>query len=229
MVLRFIERGTRLQIVEKDGLADEKKAYDAIYHDMHDLINETSFVVKCPEMNKNYESIAMNTPFVISFTIGSNVYTFKGRVIGKMYSDSVIIEQTSNIETLNRRKYQRDEIRTEVRIYSLTEEQLQGPRFARPGTQPLMVEVSFDISAGGMCIITNSLLNPSYDPYYLIEFSLSDKDWFLIPAQLVRRSSHARSRIGKHDYGFQFIFKENSDERIHLTKAILNKKLSSIR
>ena len=226
MRLRHIERGTRLDINEKAGNHDESPTYEAIFYDIHDLINETSFIVQCSKLNRNFSSIDRDTVLEISFTIGPSVYTFTGRASGKMYTDMVIIEQLSEIDELNRRKYQRDEIRVEVRVYGLPEEQVNGPRFVHPTVRPAMVDVSFDISAGGMCVVTNTSLTSEYDPFYLVEFSLTDKDTFLLPAKLVRRSKYARSRIGKFDYGFQFLFDGRPDEMSHLTKAILSKKLS---
>jgi len=229
MVLRLIERGTQLHIADPAGQIDGIMEYDAIYHDIHDLVRESSFIVQCSKLNRNYNRLDRNTILEISFTKGPNIYSFTGRIAGKMYTDMVIIEQLSEIETLNRRIYQRDEIRVEVRVYGLPEERLSGPRYTVPETKPILTDVSFDVSSGGMCIISNILLNSEYDPYYLVEFSLSDKDWFLFPSKLVRRSKYARSRVGKYDYGFQFIFDNLPEEKGRLTKSILSKKLSFFR
>ena len=229
MQLRHIERGTRLQIrpVSNQGVDDE--VYEALFHDVHDLVKETSFVVQCSRLNRNYLQIGRNTVLEVSFTKGPEVYTFTGRVISKMYSDMVIIEQVAEIMTLNRRIYQRDEIRVEVKVYGLPEDMCNERRFVQPVSKPLLSDVSFDISAGGMCIVTNVVLKSDCDPYYLLEFSLSSKDQFLLPSIAVRKSNFARSRIGKFDYGFQFIFDNMPDEKSRLTKSILSKKLSYIK
>ena len=230
MELRHIVRGTRLRIIVRTiGDQDCFDEYDAVYQDVHDLTNETSFEVKCAEFSSNYSKYHRHSTLEMSFTGGPSVYTFFGRPIEKLSNDLIVIEQTTNIETLNRRKYQRDEIRVEVRLYSLSEDMLSQTRHNRPGTMPLLLDVSFDISAGGMCIVTNSSLHEKHDPFYLVEFYLSDKDWFLIPARLVRRSNNPRSKVGKNDYGFQFIYHEASDDMSRLTKAILSRKLSFIR
>jgi hypothetical protein len=69
-------------------------------------------------------------------------------------------------------------------------------------------------------------LTSKHDPNYLIEFNLSEKDRFVLPAKLVRRSNYPHSKLGKYDYGFQFIFEKMPDEKGRLSRAILNRKLS---
>ena len=229
MVLRLIERGTQLHISDPAGQVDGIIEYDAIFHDIHDLVRETSFIVQCSKLNRNYSRLDRNAVLNISFTNGPNIYSFTGRIAGKMYTDMIIIEQASEIETLNRRIYQRDEIRVEVRVYGLPEERMNDSRFYIPETKPALTDVSFDVSSGGICIISNTVLNSEHDPNYLVEFSFSDKDRFVLPSKLVRRSKYARSRVGKYDYGFQFIFDNLPDEKGRLTKAILSKKLSFFR
>ena len=57
---------------------------------------------------------------------------------------------------------------------------------------------------------------PNWDPF---------KDRFVIPAKIVRKSNYPRTKIGRYDYGFQFIFDSMPEEKAKLTTAILNKKL----
>jgi len=89
-----------------------------------------------------------------------------------------------------------------------------------------LTDISFDISSGGLCVITNTLLSSKYDPYFLVRFSLSEKDTFLLPTKIVRKSNYPRTKIGRYDYGFQFIFDNMPEEKARLTRAILNRKLS---
>jgi len=42
---------------------------------------------------------------------------------------------------------------------------------------------------------------------------------------LVRRSNYPRTKLGRYDYGFQFIYEKLPEEKARLTRAILNKKL----
>ena len=226
MRLGLIERGTRLKIGVQDVSGIESDAYDATFYDMHDLINETSFIVQCLKLNRNLNKLDKNAVLDISFSIGATVHTFTGRAAGKMYNDMVIIEQIDEIETVNRRKYQRDELHVELRLYELSEDKINESKYASPQTPPVLVDMSFDVSSGGMCIITDASLKPEYDPYYLAEFSLGEKDTFILPAKLVRRSKYARSKVGKNDYGFKFMFENMPNEMGRLTKAILSEKLS---
>ena len=226
MILRLIKRGTQLNIIDRSAQGDDTGVYEALFHDMHDVVKGTSFVIQCSKLNRNYDKVGPNAVLEISYIEGPTIYKFTGRIAGKVYTDMLIIEQLSEIEELNRRIYQRDEVRVEVKIYGLPDTELSSAKFVIPDIKPALSDVSFDVSAGGMCIITNAALNSEYDPYYLIEFSLSDKDRFLLPAKVVRKSKHPRTRIGRCDYGFQFIFDNMPDEKGRLTKAILNRKLS---
>jgi c-di-GMP-binding flagellar brake protein YcgR len=140
----------------------------------------------------------------------------------------VLIEQLTDIVTINRRKFDRDELRVSVRVYGMAEAKLDSDKFTVPDSTPDIADVSYDLSAGGMCVITNTLLSSKHDPYYLIAFSLSDsdRDKFCLPAKLVRRSNYLRTKIGRYDYGFQFIFDNLPDEKGRLSRSILSKKLA---
>ena len=226
MALRLIERGTPIQISVPTGQDTEEEVYDAVFYDMHDLIRETSFIVQCADLFKNFNRINKDTAMDFSYTRGASIFTFTGRLSSKMRGDLVIIEQLTEVESVNRRIYQRDEMLVDVRVYGLPAELVAGPRYKVPEGKPALVDVSFDVSSGGMCILSNTVLDSEHDPYYLLEFSLSEKDWFLYPAKLVRRSKHARSKVGRYDYGFEFIFDSLPDEKIRLSKTILSKKLA---
>ena len=226
MILRFIERGTSLQISLETELDAESSVYDATFHDLYDHVNETSFIVQCSKLNKDFSKIDQHTVLNIRFSRGQYMYAFTGRLSGKMYNDMVIIDVLTSIETLNRRVYERDEIRVEVKIYGLPEEQIPDAKHMKPVGKPAMTDVSFDISSGGLCVITNSILQSEFDPYYLVDFSLGEWDQFLLPSRLVRNSNYARTKIGKYDYGFEFIFDNLPDEKSRLTKSILSRKLS---
>ena len=226
MLLSHIERGTRLQIQLGTDHNVEHEVYEAFYYDMYDFIKERTFIVQCSRLNRNYGQLNRNAPLEISYTKGLDVYSFTGRAVSKMYSDMVVIEQLTDIIALNRRIYQRDEIHFDVKLYGLSEDKLSEKRYITPAGKPVLSDVSFDVSAGGICIVTNSILKSECDPNYLAEFALSVRDQFLLPSRVVRKSNFARSRIGKYDYGFQFIFENMPDERGRLINSILTKKLS---
>jgi len=140
----------------------------------------------------------------------------------------VLVEQLTEIVTYNRRQYDRDEIRVSIRIFSLPHEELSGKTFGVNTERQVISDMIFDISAGGLCIISNTNINAKHDPYYLVEFAFNDIDYFRLPAELVRRSDHQRTRIGKYDYGFRFVYDTIPEEKDRLFKAIVNRKLASI-
>ncbi|MCL2125208.1 MAG: hypothetical protein FWH33_04375 [Oscillospiraceae bacterium] len=226
MVLRYIERGTNLQIKVKMALDGEDAIYDATFYDLYDIVNETSFIVQCSKLNRDYGKLDQEAMMSVSFTRGEYIYTLSGRASGKMYTDMVVIDMIGGIEETNRRTYERDEIRVEVKVYGLPEDQIPEAKYMKPIGRPALTDMSFDISSGGLSIISNIVLKSEFDPYYLIEFALGTWDTFLLPAKLVRSSNFARSKVGKFDYGFQFIFDHMPNEKARLSKSILNKKLS---
>jgi c-di-GMP-binding flagellar brake protein YcgR len=132
----------------------------------------------------------------------------------------------TEIESYNPRKYDRDELRFNVQVYGMPESRIADTFFGTPEGHPEMSDVTFDLSVGGVCIISNTLLNSKFDPYYLLTFALSDRDRFVLPAKMVRRSNYQRTKIGRYDYGFQFLFDNIPDEKGRLSRAILTRKLS---
>ena len=228
MLLRHIDKGTRLQIIVNPENAEIREEYEASFYDMHNIVSEKSFIVQCSKLYRHLDTLDQNADMEVSFSQGASVYTFFGAIIGKK-QDMVILEQMGDVKTVNRRIYQRDELRVDVRVYKLREDMQNERKYSQPTEGPVLTELSFDISAGGMCIITNKFLKPEYHKFYLIEFNMGDKERFLLPAEIVRRSNYLRSAVGKFDYGFKFIFDNMPEEKSRLTKAILGKKLSSLR
>ena len=223
MDLRHIERGTKLMIYEelqKRAVSDE---YEAVfrYHESDKLI-----VVQCTWLWDNYDRLNLGTQLNVSYDTDDTVHSFIGLAREKLRGHGlVMIEQMSEVESKSRRQFDRDEIRVNVSVYGLSEAKVSSTVFTRPEQQPDFTDVSFDISSGGLCVITNTLLSSKHDPYYLVTFSFSEKDTFLLPSKIVRKSNYPRTKIGRYDYGFQFIFDHMPEEKARLTRAILNRKL----
>jgi len=224
MSLRHLDRGMKLVIYEelqKRAVSDEHEAIFR-YHESDRLI-----VVQCTWLYENYDRLNLGAQLNISYGDDTTVNSFIGVAREKLRGNSqVMIERLTEVETKSRRQFVRDEIRVNVRIFGLPEAKLASSEFENPVQSPDLSDVSFDISAGGLCVITNTLLSSKYDPYYLVEFSLSEKDRFLLPAKIVRKSNYPRTKIGRYDYGFQFVFDKMPEEKAKLTTAILNKKLT---
>jgi len=225
MDLKHIERGTKFTIYEelqKRAVSDEHEAVFR-YHE-----SDRQIVVQCAWLYENYDRLNLGAQLNVSYGTDSIVHSFTGLAREKLRGNGlVMIEQLSEVETKSRRQFDRDEIRVNVSVYGLPEAKLSSAVFEKPAGTPDFTDVSFDISSGGLCVVTNTLLSSKYDPYYLVEFALSEKDRFVLPAKLARKSNYPRTKIGRYDYGFQFIYDKLPEEKARLTRAILNKKLQN--
>jgi len=221
--LAHIDRGTKLTVFEELQQRAVSDKYEAVfrYYESDKLL-----VVQCPWLYDNYDSLNLGARLNISYGDDMHSYVFTGQAREKLRGNGlVMIEQLSNLEMTSRRQFDRDEIRVPVCAYGLSEAKLTASSFVRPANPPDLRDISFDISSGGLCVVTNTLLSSKHDPFYLVEFGFSDKDSFLLPSRLVRRSNYPRTKIGRYDYGFQFIYDKMPEEKGRVTRAILNKKI----
>ena len=224
MNLRKIERGTKLTIYEELQQRAVSDEHEAVLRYLED---DRLAVVQCSWLYENYDRLNLGAQLNLSYESDSSVHSFIGLAKEKLRGNGlVMIEQISDVETKSRRQFDRDEIRVRVNIYGLQEAKITSPYFERPACEPDLTDITFDVSSGGLCVITNTLLSSKHDPYYLVEFSFSDKDSFILPSKIVRKSNYPRTKIGRYDYGFQFIFDSMPEEKSRLTRAILSKKLS---
>jgi len=223
MNLGHVERGMKLTIYEElqdRAVSDE---FEAVFRYQE---SAKTFVVQSTGLYGAYDKLTPGASLNVSFLIEPNSYMFKGRPIEKQRaSGMVMIEQVTDIETVPLRKFDRDELRLSVNIYGLPEHNLPDHYHAEPERQPDLADITYDLSAGGICVISSTLLTSIHDPYYLIAFSVTDRDRFILPAKLVRRSNHPKTQIGRYDYGFQFYFDYMPEEKARLSRAILNRKL----
>ena len=224
MSLLQLTKGKQLTIFEEIHNRAVSEEYEAIVRQHKD---ERLVVVSCPWLHANYERLNLGSQLNVGFEIDDVAYSFIAVAKSKLRGgNQVVLEQLTDIETLEKRKFNRDELRVDVAIYGLPKSKVSSSSFNRPEVAPDLVDASFDLSSGGLCIITDTLLSSKHDPYYLLEFSLTAKDTFRLPARLVRRSNYPRTKVGKYDYGFQFFYDALPEEKGRLTTAILNKKIS---
>ena len=224
MQIKHIEQGKKMSIfVEHDGQATGDE-YEAAFRYLE---SDTNFVVKCQKLYDAYDSLGYDKDLRISFYSGPYIYIFHGRILEKQrLSGMLMLEQRTELKKISNRVYERDELQIQIRIDGLPVAMINDTEKYRMRSKPDLTDMTFDVSSGGVCVITNSILESQHDPYYLLEFTLSDKDVFLLPAKLVRRSKNPRVRIGRYEYGFQIVFDKVPDEKGRLTNAILSKKLS---
>lgn len=227
MTLEQIERGTQFNVYEE---LDKRIVSDGTYEaEFRYPENSTSFVVRSGTLYERCGKFSKDTRLCMTFSAGPYIHTFTAAVKEKQRNGIVLVEQISQIDTHNRREFDRDEIRVPVNIFALPEQDINWAEYGKPSGAPLLSDVTFDVSVGGLCVITNTLLGVEHDPYYLAEFSLTEGDYHILPTILVRRSKHARTSIGRHDYGFQFILDHMPDETRRLMKGIINRKVFQLR
>jgi len=222
--LRHIERGTKLTIFEElqqRAISDE---YEAVFRYME---SDRLIVVQCAWLYENFNKLNLGAKLNVSYDAKATLHSFTGLAKEKLRANGlVMIEQISDIETKSRRQYDRDEIRLIVNVFGIPEAKMSSTVFEKPGSPPDLSDITFDVSSGGLCVITNKLLSSKFDPFFLVEFAFNDRDSFLLPSRVVRKSNYPRTKIGRYDYGFQFIFDNMPEEKSRLTRAILNKKLA---
>ena len=226
MELGHIERGAKLSVFEQIDDHAVSEEYDVVFTYLE---SDRFFTIHCNRISDRFDELSQNAKLVFSFRVGPFIHTFSGQAKEKKRGGMVLIEQLSDITTFNRRQFDRDEIRVPVKVYNLSKEHLSAGMFKPVEERLIMSDMTFDISAGGFCIITNITLNPNNDPYYLATFSLSDRDLFSLPSEIVRRSVYQRTKIGRYDYGFRFVFEAAPEEKDRLMKAIVNRKLTVLK
>ena len=224
MNLGYIKKGAKLVFYEEMQQRAVSDEYEATFRYLE---NDKHLVVQSTWLYENYDRLNLGAKLNISFEASpAAMGSFIGVAKEKLRANGlVMIEQISAIEEKTRRKYDRDELRVHVKVYGLPEAKVNSSVFEKPASEPDLKDISFDVSSGGLCVVTNTLLSSKYDPFYLVEFEFNDKDSFLLPSKIVRKSNYPRTKIGRYDYGFQFIYDNLPEEKSRLTRAILNKKL----
>lgn len=226
MQMKFIERDTVLFIYEEIEGQSFDNVYEAKFYDIKD---ETTFFAQSTELYNAFQSLGKNANLRISFLRGANMYAFSGKardvtIIGG--ARLMLIEQMTGLEATSRRKYDREEMKVDVQIFGLTEENLNSSNFKKANEIVEFVGETFDISAGGLCVVANRRLESAYEPYFLVEFTLNRKDKFLLPAKLVRKGNCPQTMLYRCDFGFQFVYDNIPHEKERLTTALFSAKLS---
>jgi len=225
MVLGLIERGAKLSVAEEIEHRPTGEEYEAAFNYLE---NDYLFIVQCGRLFERFDTLAKDVQLNFSLRIGAYIHTFTGRAVEKKRGGMVLVEQLSEIQTFNRRQFDRDEIRVPINVFSVPKNETADTGVA-PDYEQVISDTTFDISAGGFCIITNKHLDTKHDPDYLAKFALSEKEAFQLPAEIMRRSIYQRTSIGRYDFGFRFIFDTMPEERDRLLRGIVNRKLTTLK
>jgi hypothetical protein len=218
MYLKFIDRNTQMKIRMKTDSEDGGAEYRALFYD---LDTDLTFFARSEEIYAlagDAEGSLVN----VTFWLRENMYTFEGKLIGAashMGEHMVLIEQMSLIAATSRRSDTRNEMRIHVNLYEMTQKDMELEKPRIPESGPIYMAETFDVSAGGFCLVSNEPLM-SDGPLFLAEFSLSDKSEFLLPVRLLRKGNCPQTVLYHYDYGFLFVFDRIPGEKARVATAI---------
>jgi len=223
--LRFVEYGLPMQV--------RKQSYDAVhgqvFHtEFYAAANPPCFWLKSEELYNSFPGLGVDTHLNITFDLERRSYRFSGELKGTRQEDGAyltLLEQIEPIEEVSVRRDSRTEMRLEVSVYGLIRE-------PRPHKASEIAEMScevFDISAGGLCLVSNEYFHSPFEPYFMLEFNFRGKGYFLLPAQLVRKGSCPQTVLFAYDYGFNFLYDDFPGEKERLAAAIFDAQLEQLR
>ncbi len=227
MHLTFIEKRTPMTIVPGKVSGEGGASYEAEFYDMS---SDTTFWARSEALYNAVAGSDTGDRMLVAFSRTAYVYTFYARAISVMVEGGEYltkIEQITGMEEVNRRSDHRDEITIKVRIFGLNEADLLERRFVKADYTPVFTSETFDISSGGLCLVSNDTLESRFEPYFMCEFTLG-KERFLLPAKLVRKGDCPQTTLFRHDYGLAFLLEGIEHERTRLIDALFNVKISSI-
>jgi len=228
MQLRFIERETPIQLRPEVYSTDYSELFEVSFYE---LATFTSFWVMGEDLYNNFANLGEKARMFINFSIDHRPYKFLGELKETRMEGNnhlTLVEQIAPIEPVSNRLHAREEIRLAAKVYKLAQEILRGglPLKAPPKAEYLC-EV-FDISISGVCLVANELFDSTGESLYLLEFTLGEQDYFLLPAKLVRRGKCPQTTLFNYDYGFDFIFAHKPEEKYRLSDAIFRSKLNRL-
>lgn len=228
MQIKFIEKGTALFVYEK---ADDQNLDAICETKFFDIKDETTFYAEGMEFHSRFSKLREYDRLKIIFLRGPNMYEFFGKVTGVAKSGGAyltLIEQLTGMVATSRRRYSREELEIDVRLYGISQDDLQSGNLKKADNDIEFNGVTLDIGSGGLCVVSNNRLDSAYEPFFLVEFTLNRKDEFLLPAKLVRKGSCPQTVLYRYDYGFEFLYdyisREGEEQR--LTTALFSAKLA---
>ncbi len=193
----------------------------------YEFIGDETFYVKSKELH----SVARpGMQYRLSFVNKENesICSFMGEVECTLIRSSAfltLLKKLTDIEETAQRRFQREEMFIQVSVYHLSENAFHTNAFDCNINQLVQKTMSFDVSAGGMCIVCNGKIEKEGEPYYLLEFSVNNEQ-FVIPARIVREGNAPQMVNYRYDYGFEFQYDHLPGEETRLLGALLNSKMA---
>lgn len=226
MEIKNIKTETMLRFVLAE---DETVAFKVTFFDLY---TDKSFFVKSKELYEYASKAGRPLSFEINFFLDDASCNCTGRtekVFIRSGSYLTLINQTSEIERTNPRRHQRESIATRVILYRLPEDEFNSNNFVRELSRVELSCMSFDISGGGFCLMSNDALRHPGEPHYLAEFTLNGNELFVLPVRLVRSDKAPPMSRVRYDYGFAFQYDNLPNEERRLIGALINVKMALVK
>ena len=218
MELRFIEEGVKMDIqisAKKNTYIDGKNFLGTFLRS--DFGND--FYVQCDELYVHANTLTPECALNISFFKGAEVAMFRARLsdtrlLGGRYV--LLLTAISPIEKHSRRRSPRIEASFPINIYTGNEVDL------------ISKETTFDISNGGICVVTNNRLPLKQGETYHLEFSLGPSQIFSLTTRLVRSGNSDQNLNYRFDHAFVFDYPEGDEKTNQLALALFDYRLKNI-
>lgn len=216
MNFRFIEKGTRLDIRQKD--APEAPTYYGTFEKMEQGV---TFLISCDVL---YEHIDTPDPAIIytfTFFRKSEAFTFDARLGEKtMHLQTPVISVTATtlIKSYSRRSSHRIRVQMSLNLYEFDEQQPD-----EPGT-PFCTGIMHDVSRGGLTFLSNEKIPLVLRKVYLSEFIVNGIT-FRLPVEYVRGSERSLSPLYRYDYAFMYNGENLTDDLNRMTLALFEQQL----
>lgn len=204
MEIRFIERGTQLNIII---LAENPGSSVKLNGFLHDTKHHIGLLL---EGDKLYEYCMKQRPGLrlsLTFYRGSKIFSFQGKLERTLTMYGVRLTEIAaitGIEEKNRRSVPRFRLTADVKLYVQKE---------KSAMELICTGQSQDISCDAICLLTNNNIHIPDNSKFYIEFTLYGCDFFSLPAKLLRKGNSPQSSYYKYDYVFAFDFSHIQDER----------------
>jgi len=219
MELRFIHNGTQLDVqAAPDGSRDYPD--DIMRATFVDTYQDLLFSIYCPDLISRERTPQEGDYLQITYFRGADTYTFQGRVshIAMGYGQKLLFANAvTPIEKSNRRK----SLRIPISLPAVVRRPDQPANQAHRCT-------TYDISANGLCLVSNQKLDLTHGSDFTIEIELPTYiEPFVLPVKHVRTGSSRQQRQYKYNHAFIFDGDNVAIKIADLTIALFKLRLES--
>jgi len=221
MEIRFIDDGTKMdiQVFSKKNLHLDEKAFLATFLNSD---RGNNFSIECDELYVHANSFAAGCYFEISFFKGAEVNSFRARINGSSLvfgRNAILMTAISPIEKSNRRKTPRIEASFPVNIYH---------SIGSMSGELISKETTYDVSNGGINVVTNVKLPIVPNNNYHVEFSIGPGRTFSLVARLLRSGNSPKNLNYRFDHAFIFDYPDGDEKISKLALALFDYRFRNI-